>query len=149
MEWKRQPKDGQIAREISAYAGAPNTRVVRSLVTTMDTYAVVTWMNYKRLWEVWKRTDSEFTDDYWVKVESDTSAAGAKSYVAMVESERLVLEEVRTMPEGTGLTVIAEWLEPYHGSAPLRLACSSSATAEVIASIFKRMGCSVTTQLAS
>jgi hypothetical protein len=149
MEWKRQPKDGQIAREISAYAGAPNTHQVRSLVTTLDTYAVVTWMNYKRLWEVWKRTDSDCTDDYWVRINHDTSAAGAKAYVTMVESERLVLEEVRQMPEGTGLTVIAEWLEPYHGSTPMRLACSSSTTAEVIASIFKRMGCSVTTEVAA
>lgn len=146
MEWKRHTKGSQTAQEIASYSGQ-NVDQVRSLVTARDTYAVITWVAGKRNWELWERTPTELDDRYWVRRNSFITAAEAKVYAETVESERLVLVEVRKMPEGVKLTVIAEWQEPYHGTVPLRLACRSAGTAEAIASVMKRLGCTVTTEI--
>lgn len=143
MEWKRQAKDSQQAAEIADYAGQPVDKV-RSLVTALDTHAIITWTNRPRSWEYWRRHAGA-----WEKASSATSAAEAKDKASQHEAEQAVLDEVRALPTGTALTVTAEWLAPYHGSKPLKLACSSAGTAEVIAGIFKRMGCRVDTGIAA
>lgn len=148
MEWKRHSKDSVTATEIAAWAGM-RPEQVRSLVVAGDEYAVITWTNQPRRWEIWHRTPTALDERYWQAGKGCTSAASAKAYVVSVEAERLVLEEVRSMPEGTGLVVMAEWLPPYHGSAPMRFPCRSTVTAADIASIMKRLGCSVWTEIAA
>lgn len=143
MEWKRQTKDSVIAEEIASYDDQVGLNKVRSLITSLDTHAVITWTNRPRVWEYWRRHAGA-----WEKVKSCPNAAEAKHLAQQAEDEQAVLEEVRSLPSGAALKVVAEWRAPYTGTAPIELPCQTSGTAEAMAGIFKRLGCNVTTRVA-
>lgn len=143
MEWKRQDKTGLAAEEIMATPHDHFNGEIRSLMMALDTHAVVTWTKVPKVWEWWKRVDGT-----WRRKRAFFSAAEAKHHAEVDEDESRVLKQARALPEGTTLVVTAEWREPYHGSAPFDTTCQTPGTAEAIAGIFKRMGCTVTTQVA-
>ena len=149
MEYTKQDPTGPIGQEIcgsvygQTYCEASGDSIRTIVVAEVD-HAVVTWKERPRVWQYWYQEHES-----WHHGGDFPSAAKAKAKGEERKSEHLAVAEARSFDPDTAVTVSATWQNPYHGSEPVKVLCSSPKTAEDIAVVFKRLGCSTATREAT
>ncbi|ACH62193.1 hypothetical protein MYRNA_226 [Mycobacterium phage Myrna] len=146
MEYIKQDPKGPIGEEIcSSVYGATYCEAsgdtIRTLVVAEVDHAVVTWAERPRVWQYWYQEH-----EVWHHGGDFPSAAKAKAKGEERKAEHVVVAEARTFDPDSTVAVEANWQNPYSGSKPIKVLCSSPKTAEDIAVIFKRLGCSTATR---
>jgi hypothetical protein len=146
MEWHKQTATGPIATEITAARAEDNSTSsvdeIRTIITAEVDYAIVTWKNRPRVWDYWYQDKS-----VWTLGGNFASAAKAKAKAQERKDEHVLVDTVReSYDSGTAISVEARWVEPYNGSGPITVLCSSPRTAEDLAVVFKRLGCDTRTK---
>lgn len=141
LAWKKQDPLGMAGPAHEIATTSPDDDI-RTLVVAEVDHAIVTWAARRRIWQYWHHNGAS-----WQLVAEHPSAAAAKRVAEDRRAEDISVAMVRDLPSDTAVTVQAEWDLPYNSNRPMRVPCSSPATAEEVAKIFRRIGCHVHTEI--
>lgn len=145
LSWTKHPHDGEFARRLRRgirmhrrERGRSGNRFsysdLRVVWGSGDDHAIITHSD-NPLWQYWWR----HPDKGWFLQSWHRLLGEAKDEA---ECPRPMPVELAPAAPTPGLYVRASWLEPYSGSRPLSVLCSTEVTAAHIRSAFESLGCS-------
>jgi len=143
LEWEKLPSDGPLAtrlrREIrtrrrekgrAGHEFMPDD--IRALWASGDSHVILSH-NTDRAWQFWWRHPQQgWFLQSWHRLLADAKTEADKPRIAGLPPET---------SRAAGNYVCAEWREPYVGSAPMMICCSTQYTASEILSVFQELGC--------
>jgi hypothetical protein len=148
LEWEKLPIDGSFATQLRREIRTRRREKGRAGHEFMSDDIRVLWAsgashvilahNTDRVWQFWWRHPQQgWFLQSWHRLltEAKTEADKPRITTPLPETSRV-----------TGTYVCAEWKEPYVGSAPMMVRCSTQYTASEILSVFQELGCNTATK---